>query len=497
VNLDEIVVELRPRNPWQSIDLGFMLGRKWFVSLYLLWCCISLPVYVGSVALGLSGWIWLFIWWWFKPLYEAPMVYWCSRVFFNQPVTYREALGAAFKNFVPLLFSYLSIARLGPARSRNMNVIMLEGLKGRERSRRMDVLGSNDRASWLIIVCVHIEIILIYSIVLLAFYMMPEQFRRGFNFLEFLDSGPDHWMDHTLNILTVFCAGLVAPFFVSAGFVLYINRRTHLEGWDIELQFRRMLERLQSRYEGSAKTSSALIGMFVGLFFLTAVDTAQAQQLPSVEESNAAIEQILDHEDFGGEKTERVLRYVGEDRESKSRKSRSGSQIAGWIEGFLWILSITVGVVFLVHILRNAGPLKEMFRNLGFRRQKEEPVVMFNLDISPDSLPRNLAATAMQLAKDGQHRAALSLLYRGSLSRLVHERGMTITASATEQQCLDKVLHEQSEPLASYFAELTNNWLRSAYARKQVDTESVLRLCDEWPAVFDISSAPASRVVAS
>lgn len=434
-------------------------------------------------------------------------MYWCSRVFFNQPVTYREALGAAFKNIVPLLFSYLSIARFGPARSRNMNVIMLEGLKGRERSRRMDVLGSNDRASWLMIVCVHIEIILIYSIILLVFYLMPEEFRRGFSLLEFLEFGPENWMGHAMNILTVFCAGLVAPFFVSAGFVLYINRRTHLEGWDIELQFRRMLGRLQSRYEGSAKTSNALVGMFCGLFLLAAADTTQAQESavkldpskkPRERESSLVIEEVLDHEDFGGEKTERYLRYVGKERkrEPKQRES-SGLNVANWVEGFLWILSITVGVVFLIHILRNAGPLKEMFRNFGFRRQKEEPVVMFNLDISPDSLPKNLAAAAMQLARDGQHRAALSLLYRGSLSRLVHERGMVISASATEQQCLDKVLQEQTEPLAPYFATLTNHWLRSAYARKQVDAQSVQRLCDEWPAVFDTPATPAARVVTS
>jgi len=434
-------------------------------------------------------------------------VYWCSRVFFNQPVTYREALGAAFKNIVPLLFSYLSIARFGPARSRNMNVIMLEGLKGRERSRRMDVLGSNDRASWLMIVCVHIEIILIYSIILLVFYLMPEEFRRGFSLLEFIEIGPEDWMGHAMNLLTVFCAGLVAPFFVSAGFVLYINRRTHLEGWDIELQFRRMLERLQSRYEGSAKTSNTFVGMFIGLFLLAAADSTQAQgsgtdlelsKFPSTEESSVVIEKVLDHDDFGGEKTERYLRYVGKEREREPRPDeKSASRIAGWVEGFLWILSITVGVVFLFHILRNAGPLKDMLRNFGFRRQKDEPVVMFNLDISPDSLPKNLASTAMQLARDGQHRAALSLLYRGSLSRLVHERGMTITASATEQQCLDKVLREQSEPLAPYFSTLTNHWLRSAYARQQVDSESIQRLCDEWPAVFDTPAQPSSGVVAS
>ena len=33
--------------------------------------------------------------------------------------------------------------------------------------------------------------------------------------------------------------GLVEPFFVAAGFAMYLNRRVELEAWDIEQEFRR------------------------------------------------------------------------------------------------------------------------------------------------------------------------------------------------------------------------------------------------------------------
>jgi hypothetical protein len=33
------------------------------------------------------------------------------------------------------------------------------------------------------------------------------------------------------------------PFYVSAGFALYLNRRVELEAWDIEQEFRRAFER--------------------------------------------------------------------------------------------------------------------------------------------------------------------------------------------------------------------------------------------------------------
>ena len=37
---------------------------------------------------------------------------------------------------------------------------------------------------------------------------------------------------------------IVEPFHVAAGFSLYLNRRTELEAWDLELAFRRLRERL-------------------------------------------------------------------------------------------------------------------------------------------------------------------------------------------------------------------------------------------------------------
>jgi hypothetical protein len=33
--------------------------------------------------------------------------------------------------------------------------------------------------------------------------------------------------------------GLLEPFYVGAGFAMYLNRRVELEAWDIEQEFRR------------------------------------------------------------------------------------------------------------------------------------------------------------------------------------------------------------------------------------------------------------------
>ena len=42
---------------------------------------------------------------------------------------------------------------------------------------------------------------------------------------------------------------LIAPFYVAGGFALYLNRRSELEGWDIEICLRRLLARWQGKDE--------------------------------------------------------------------------------------------------------------------------------------------------------------------------------------------------------------------------------------------------------
>ena len=42
--------------------------------------------------------------------------------------------------------------------------------------------------------------------------------------------------------------------FVASGFMLYLNRRTQLEGWDVELEFKKLAQRIDEPELKSAKT---------------------------------------------------------------------------------------------------------------------------------------------------------------------------------------------------------------------------------------------------
>jgi hypothetical protein len=99
------------------------------------------------------------------------------------------------------------------------------------------------------------------------------------------------------------------------------------------------------------------------------------------------------------------------------------------------------------------------------------------LDIRPESLPENIGAAALELLEAGREREALSLLYRGALSRAVHRYGLPILPSATEGEALRAVNATLDPPRAAYFADLVALWQRAVYAGELVSAKPIDRLC--------------------
>ena len=75
-------------------------------------------------------------------------------------------------------------------------------------------------------------------------------------------------------------------------------------------------------------------------------------------------------------------------------------------------------------------------------------------------------------------REALSLLYRGALSYLVHERGLAIRNGATEGDVLALARRRLPEAFVQYFEQLMPAWVEAAYAARLPASEQVAALCD-------------------
>jgi hypothetical protein len=153
--------------------------------------------------------------------------------------------------------------------------------------------------------------------------------------------------------------------------------------------------------------------------------------------------------------------------------------IAQTIRVLVWLaVAVLVGIlmVVIVRLSRAYGP--------GARAETfVAPTHVRSLDIRPETLPPDVGAAARELWDNGDHRAALALLYRGLLSRLVHVHAVPIRASSTEGDCLLLASRHLAPGRQPYVIHLVAVWQRAVYGHHQVDTATAHLLCDGFAAV--------------
>lgn len=492
MDLSRIAVTLRPRTPWEAVDLGFAIGRCWFPRLWGMWLAVALPVYFVAFAL-LPESTWLLpslVAWWFKPLYEPPLLYWASRAMFGEELAWRTMRRSWWRTVRPGLIANLTWRRFNPFRSFHMAVTVLEGLHGQQRRERMLVLGRNQHAAaWLTILGLGFETVLELSFIILVVLMIPEELRWADEWT--LVFGGGEFSQVLGELGAVFAMSLMAPFYVCAGFSLYMNRRSSLEGWDIELAFRRILSARRGSSAGRGAVAASVLALACVLG--SGVPEARAGPAPGAGQAHSVIEQVLEDPDFGREESDTYWKYVGGG--SDDEQADPGfvgawldwlvDVIDGFVDGFaavsevlLW-LAVGVAVAWVIYwAVSNRRALSAPRRRRGGARRSGAR--LFDLDVSPESLPEDIPGAAAALLDRGDLRGALSLLYRGMLSRFVHDKQLPIADSATEGECLALVRRERPRPEKEYFAGLTREWIAMAYAHRLPDAETVRLLCRGW-----------------
>lgn len=245
MQLDRIEVVVRPRNPWESIDLGFSMVWQWWKPLYKLWFAIVLPLFLLLYLLFYDSlWIAVLIIWWLKPFLDRILLHFFSHALFGEQPGIWQTIKALPNLLKTRLFLALGIWRFDLARSFNLPIWQLEGSRNNTDFQRKRLLQKNTRkqAVWLTIVCLHFELLIYVSVFGLVYMMVPVY--QNSDLLQVFLYEEALWLE-ILNIISSLIAlSIIEPLYVAAGFALYINRRTHLEAWDIELAFRRIAEHL-------------------------------------------------------------------------------------------------------------------------------------------------------------------------------------------------------------------------------------------------------------
>lgn len=245
---------------------------------------------------------------------------------------------------------------------------------------------------------------------------------------------------------------------------------------------------MHSRASAAAFSWSLALAIALGAASAPARAAEPVPPAMTVEQVRAAAAAVREDPLLGGKKTERTLR-MKPDTSERPKEPPKKSADAGWFVDFLrwmsesarilvWVLGAIAVALVLVFIRRWIAE----HGDFASGRSVALPSHVRDLDIRPESLPDDIAGEARSLWRAGQHRAALSLLYRGALSRLVHHHGVAIRAASTEGDCVDLARRAISEPSADYFRRLVGAWLLSVYGGRSADDATVMALCDQFDA---------------
>lgn len=262
MNLDKLSVNVKPLPAYQAMDLGMAVARAWYGQLWQLWwrasgvsliiiMIVSLGLYYltqkSDVVLVLS----VMMVWWQKPKFERLLLVYLSQRLFDE--TYTTAQMMHNKANLTKMTVRQHINRLGGSyRTIAMPVYMLEGQTGKAAALRVKLLNrsQSNAVIWHGLVFYVMELVIwqVASNFLLWLMDIGAQFNIEHQRADWIDSV----VDFVMYVLTV---SVITPFFVASGFMVYLCRRSMLEGWDIELVFRKLLARYQKhqlRQQGEA-----------------------------------------------------------------------------------------------------------------------------------------------------------------------------------------------------------------------------------------------------
>lgn len=445
------------------MDLGLAMLQRWWRQVYAPHLVVGGAVAATAFAIAWAlerPWVAMLLVWWLKPLYDRVVLHVLSRAVFGELHGARGVLAAAGQWLRTGLAASLLLRPLpNLSRSFNLPVRQLEGQGWRGGSARRSVLGRRARghARVLTLVCLGFEIVVLYwSFQMAAELLLPAKASDGREFwARFVSTDTWSYGDALAYAAAVL---VLEPFYVASGFALYLNRRTLLEGWDIEVALRKI----------AARHAAAAAGILLGIFLVFHPAPSHAQKDPKRE-----IAEVLKAPEFPQQRetVQWQLRRVSPPGADFDWLRALGHAFARVTEVAFWViagLALAYALWWAARILpRLRLPATEPYR---------PPAALFGMALAPESLPDDVGAAAAALARQGRLREALSLLYRGALSALVYRHGVRLLASHTEAEVLQLAPPHWKDSLGR----LVEAWRLCAYASRDPGAAGIERLIEDY-----------------
>lgn len=507
MQIDKLQIELRPRSPAQALDLGFALLRSRPYAVYMSYAMLLLPFIALAVVLTLAfpayAFWFVYIPWWVKPIIERGPLYVLSRQVFGTSVSWQEAVRAWPGQLGGGAISLLTWLRpFSAGRSFYQPVWQLEHARGAVASERRRALGASGTARsafWFGLVCAHLELIVYLGLGYFAFSLLDSETSLQAIWYA-LDSANSQWLHLAqLGMLSLVMI-LFGPIYTACGFTLYLNRRAALEAWDIELKLRQITPPATHRGGMLATVLGVLLCLGAGSApdaMAAPASTREAclqaqlpQRLATADPEQQRIRRQVDALFAHDSLRERdcVENWVRTAKPDEKKKAKSGYRMPNldWLASLLQVLAIAgaVGTVaWLLYRYRDHFP--------AFRRGPQVALAteVGGLDIRAESLPPDITAEVQRLWQAGQRRAALALLYRATLSRMVSDDKLLLRQGDTEGDCLraaTRACREQrlSQARLEIAGDATAMWLAAAYGNRWPHDEQVSQCCAAWQGAF-------------
>jgi len=497
MRIEDLTVALRPRTAWEAVELGTALVRRHAGAVWKPWLLVTLPVFALLNALCWSfGEVWLagLLMWWLKPVFDRIPLYVLSRAVFGHVPSVRETVRAQRGFGMRWMAAYLTWRRLGPVRSVYLPVDLLEGGAGEEARARRRALGAPvyGVASVVLLVFVHFEMALamgaLFTVMLFApADLVQETAARMWNVFE----SQQPWVQVATNALGWMATSVLEPFYVGAGFGLYLNRRTEIEAWDIEM----VLRRLRRRLAGAAAPLLVLCALWSGdvppahaqseepFTGETPAQQAGTQPHASDRRTQSTLREVFGErvvEDEGWRQAVKrayedpkvspkrtVTQWVPKEQRDPDEPQRPfegfgklGQWLASIGEYGLWIVAGAVLLALLVTAPKWLGWVRDMPR----RRERDSGEVKREAAVEEAPLPDDVPATARRLWQAGRGRDALALLYRASVEAMAQRARVVLVPGATEAHTLRASRQLPSAEEREAFARIVRVWQIAAYA---------------------------------
>jgi|GEM_PF-302201 len=524
MDLDKIAVRLRPRTPYEAVDLGFVLVREFWRPLLMGWLAGALPFFVGAALimwLTPLFWLPLFALWWLKPLFDRIALFVLSRGFFGDLPPMNRTLGYALRGWRTwATLSDITWRRFNPMRSVAMPVRELEQLRGGAARERLNLLCRREvRLPGIMLAAVGfcVEWVLLIASVLLLIMVIPDAsgIRVGDQLVWLFEGwGASPFIKIYILAMYFICMVAVETIYVAGGLGLYINRRVGLEGWDIELTFRRLARRLRQR---SRALSRAAIILWTGaaLFLSANITPGHAQPNPAevagadrgadLDQAPAPaddfdaqhhIAEILKDPIFGHDKTEKRWQIREDLFDDKTQKDDSHlpnsllGAVAFGAEILIWII-VALSIIFALYFLVKYLKPHEASRPESAPDMIAPPVYEAVEPVRHIALPDDIVAAAMAAWQRGEHTESLSLLYRGTIRGLARGYRIEVAPSMTARQSIQMV-REAGGPV-EFIGELAAAWTQLVYAGRTIADEDAARLFASWKDHFSAAERPATK----